>query len=111
MRDSLNGLSTLGLQMRPGEFLGSSVLNVQRKAFQTSTPLQSSTLFGTRSIQIAAMRFSSGCLSPEETFASFAKPRRPISAFIESYTKIGNRHVQRAKRPEEVLCEFAACQR
>jgi DNA polymerase-3 subunit epsilon len=44
----------------------------------------------------------------EPTFASFAKPRRPISSFIESYTGVGNRHVANAKRPEEVLCEFAA---
>lgn len=59
-------------------------------------------------IQIAAMRFSAGSLAPQETFASFAKPRRPISAFIESYTGIGNRHVANAPRPESVLCEFAA---
>jgi DNA polymerase III alpha subunit (gram-positive type) len=59
-------------------------------------------------IQIAAMRFTAGCLCPEETFASFAKPRRPISSFIESYTGVGNRHVADAKRPEDVLCQFAA---
>lgn len=59
-------------------------------------------------IQIAAMRFSAGCLCPGETYASFAKPRRPISPFIESYTGIGNRHVQSAPRPEAVLCDFAA---
>jgi DNA polymerase III epsilon subunit family exonuclease len=59
-------------------------------------------------IQLAAMRFASGQLRPENTFASFAKPRRPISAFIESYTGISNRHVQNAPRPEEVLCKFAA---
>jgi len=58
-------------------------------------------------IQIAAMRFSAGCLCPGETFASFARPRRPISAFIESYTGVGNRHVADAARPEEVLCQFA----
>lgn len=59
-------------------------------------------------IQVAAMRFTAGCLCPEDTFASFAKPRRPISSFIESYTGVGNRHVANANRPEEVLCEFAA---
>ncbi len=59
-------------------------------------------------IQIAAMRFTAGSLCPEETFESFAKPRRRISSFIESYTGVGNRHVQDAKRPEEVLCKFAA---
>lgn len=59
-------------------------------------------------IQIAAMRFTAGTLCPDETFASFAKPRRSISSFIESYTGVGNRQVQHAKRPEEVLCEFAA---
>jgi DNA polymerase III epsilon subunit family exonuclease len=59
-------------------------------------------------IQIAAMRFCAGCLCPDDTFASFAKPRRRISAFIESYTGVTNRHVQDAARPEEVLCDFAA---
>jgi DNA polymerase III epsilon subunit family exonuclease len=59
-------------------------------------------------IQIAAMRFNAGCLCPEDTFARFAKPRRPISSFIESYTGVTNRHVANANRPEEVLCEFAA---
>lgn len=59
-------------------------------------------------IQIAAMRFSAGSLRQEETFASFAKPRRAISSFIESYTGVGNRHVANAARPEEVLCEFSA---
>ena len=59
-------------------------------------------------IQIAAMRMSSGRLRPDDTFASFARPRRPISAFIESYTGIGNRHVKDAARPEDVLCKFAA---
>ena len=59
-------------------------------------------------MQIAAMRFFAGSLCPAETFASFARPRRPISAFIESYTGVGNRHVEHARRPEEVLCEFAA---
>ena len=58
-------------------------------------------------IQIAAVRFSAGCLCSGETFTSFARPRRPISAFIESYTGVGNRHVRDAKRPEEVLREFA----
>jgi DNA polymerase III subunit epsilon len=59
-------------------------------------------------IQIAAMRFTAGGLCPDETFASYARPRRSISAFIESYTGVGNRQVAGAKRPEEVLCEFAA---
>jgi DNA polymerase III subunit epsilon len=59
-------------------------------------------------IQIAAMRFSAGCLRPEETYFRFARPRRPISSFIESYTGVGNHHVADASRPEEVLCEFAA---
>ena len=58
-------------------------------------------------IQIAAMRFSAGQLQPGETFASFARPRRPISSFIESYTGIGDRHVRGAPRPEEVLGTFA----
>ena len=58
-------------------------------------------------IQIAGMRFTGGSLCPNETFTAFAKPRRSISAFIESYTGVGNHHVQHANRPEEVLCEFA----
>ena len=59
-------------------------------------------------IQIAAMRFTGGTPRPDATFASFAKPRRPISAFIEQYTGIGNRTVATAPRPEVVLGEFAA---
>lgn len=59
-------------------------------------------------IQIAAMRFTAGSLRPEETFARFAKPRQRISAFIESYTGIGNDTVRDADRPENVLVEFAA---
>lgn len=58
-------------------------------------------------IQIAAMRFRAGEMCPQETFASYAKPRRRISAFIESYTGVGNDDVAQAARPEEVLCEFA----
>lgn len=37
-------------------------------------------------IQVAAMRFTAGSPRPDDTFASFAKPRRPISSFIEQYT-------------------------
>lgn len=59
-------------------------------------------------IQIAAMRFSAGCLCLGDTFTSYARPRRRISAFIESYTGVCNHHVQGAPRPEEVLREFAA---
>jgi DNA polymerase III alpha subunit (gram-positive type) len=59
-------------------------------------------------IQIAAMRFSSGRLCPEDSFARYARPRSRISAFIESYTGICNHHVENAARPEVVLCEFAA---
>ncbi len=58
-------------------------------------------------IQIAAMRFTAGSLCPSETFARFAKPRRRISSFIESYTGVGNRQVADAARPEEVLAEFS----
>ncbi len=59
-------------------------------------------------IQIAAMRFTAGSLCPEDTFASYARPRRSISSFIESYTGVGNRQVANAARPEQVLCEFSA---
>jgi DNA polymerase III alpha subunit (gram-positive type) len=58
-------------------------------------------------IQIAAVRYEDGCLVAEDAFFSFARPRRPISLFIESYTGIGNRHVAAAPRPEEVLCRFS----
>lgn len=58
-------------------------------------------------IQIAAMRFTAGALCPAETFASYAKPRRRISSFIASYTGVGNREVEHAARPEQVLCDFA----
>lgn len=59
-------------------------------------------------IQIAAVRYQGGCLIAEDSFFSFARPRRPISLFIESYTGIGNRHVAGAPRPEEVLRGFSA---
>jgi DNA polymerase III alpha subunit (gram-positive type) len=58
-------------------------------------------------IQIAAVRFQGGRMFAEDSFFSFARPRRPISSFIESYTGIGNRHVAGAPRPEEVLCRFS----
>jgi len=58
-------------------------------------------------IQIAAVRYENGCLAAEDMFFSFARPRRSISSFIESYTGIGNRHVAGAPRPEEVLCRFS----
>lgn len=58
-------------------------------------------------IQIAAQRFQGGRLLVEDAFFSFARPRRPIPAFIESYTGIGNRHVIGAPRPEEVLSRFS----
>jgi DNA polymerase III alpha subunit (gram-positive type) len=59
-------------------------------------------------IQIAAVKFSSGCLCPTDSFSSFAKPRHRISSFIESYTGIGDRDVRNSPRPEQVLCDFAA---
>lgn len=59
-------------------------------------------------IQIAAMRFRAGKLCQDETFMRYAKPRRRISPFIESYTGVGNDTVRDANRPEDVLCEFAA---
>lgn len=58
-------------------------------------------------IQIAAVRFRSGCLCHGETFFSYAKPRQRISGFITGYTGISNDHVRDAPRPEEVLCGFA----
>jgi DNA polymerase III alpha subunit (gram-positive type) len=58
-------------------------------------------------IQIAAVRFRGGQILSEDSFFSFAQPRRLISSFIESYTGIGNRHVAGAPRPEEVLCLFS----
>ena len=58
-------------------------------------------------IQIAASRFHAGCLCADDSFFSFARPRRTIPSFIESYTGIGNHHVRDAPRPEEVLCHFS----
>lgn len=58
-------------------------------------------------IQIAAVRYEGGKIQSQDAFFSFARPRRPISSFIESYTGIGNHHVRDAARPEEVLCRFA----
>ena len=59
-------------------------------------------------IQIAAVRFAEGRIISDDSFFSFARPRRSISSFIESYTGIGNRHVVNAPRPEDVLCQFSA---
>lgn len=59
-------------------------------------------------IQIAAVKFNSGRLCPTDSFFSFARPRRRISSFIESYTGIGDRDVRDSPRPEQVLCDFAA---
>lgn len=58
-------------------------------------------------IQIAAVRFAEGRIMSDDSFFSFARPRRSISSFIESYTGIGNRHVVNAPRPEDVICQFS----
>jgi DNA polymerase-3 subunit epsilon len=58
-------------------------------------------------IQIAAIRYHQGQLLAEDSFFSFARPRKPISSFIESYTGISNHHVRKAPYPEEVLCQFS----
>jgi len=58
-------------------------------------------------IQIAAVRLRAGCLCPEESFFSYARPRQRISSFITSYTGISNDDVRDAPRPEVVLCDFA----
>lgn len=58
-------------------------------------------------IQIAAVRLRAGCLYPEESFFSFARPRQRIPSFITAYTGIRNDDVRAAPRPEEVLCSFA----
>jgi DNA polymerase III subunit epsilon len=58
-------------------------------------------------IQIAAVRFEGGRVVGGDSFFSFARPRRSIPSFIESYTGIGNRHVAGAPRPEEVLWRFS----
>lgn len=59
-------------------------------------------------IQIAAVRYQCGRLIVEDSFSSYARPRRSISPFIESYTGISNRDVAAAPRPEDVLCQFSA---
>jgi DNA polymerase III subunit epsilon len=58
-------------------------------------------------IQIAAVRYLSGCLCQEDGFFSYARPRRSIPSFITSYTGIRNDDVRLAPPPEEVLCDFA----
>ena len=37
-------------------------------------------------IQIAAVRLRAGCICPDESFFSFARPRKRIAQFITSYT-------------------------
>ena len=58
-------------------------------------------------IQIAAVRYQSGCLCREDDFFSYARPRRSIPSFITGYTGISNDDVRHAPHPEEVLCQFA----
>ena len=58
-------------------------------------------------IQIAAVRFRNGKLIESETFSTFAKPSRPISSFISSYTGITNSHVAKAPSPHEAVWEFS----
>jgi len=58
-------------------------------------------------IQIAAVRFQAGCLCPEDSFFSFARPRQRISSFITGYTGISNDDVRHSPYPEEVLSQFA----
>ena len=58
-------------------------------------------------IQIAAVRFREGRMNQAETFFSYARPARPIPAFIARYTGVTDRHVAGAPRPHEVLREFA----
>lgn len=58
-------------------------------------------------IQIAAVKFRDGRLCRGEVYHSYARPRRPISAFIAGYTGVTNDHVRGAPRPEEVLADFA----
>jgi len=59
-------------------------------------------------IQIAAVRFRGGRVLADDSFFSYARPRRRISAFIESYTGIAQAHVASAPSPEEVICRFSA---
>ncbi len=58
-------------------------------------------------IQIAAIRFRDGRPVCQESFFSYAKPRRAISGFISSYTGITNADVRGAPSPCEVLVEFS----
>ena len=58
-------------------------------------------------IQIAAVRFCAGRMNHAETFFSYARPERPIPAFIARYTGVTDRHVAGAPRPHEALREFA----
>ena len=49
-------------------------------------------------IQIGAVRLRAGCVCPEESFFSFARPGQRISPFITSYTGMSNDHVRDAPR-------------
>ncbi len=58
-------------------------------------------------IQIAAIRFRHGRPVASESFFSYAKPRRRVSAFITNYTGITNDDVRGAPEPCDVLTEFS----
>jgi len=59
-------------------------------------------------IQIAAVRIRDGRIRAAESFATYARPRRSISAFITRYTGITNADVRDAPAPRQAVSAFSA---
>lgn len=58
-------------------------------------------------IQIAAVRVSDGEIRSRDTFASYVKPKSPISSFITHYTGITNADVKTAPPAKDALTAFS----
>ena len=58
-------------------------------------------------IQIAAVRVCNGEVCKSDTFASYVKPKSPISSFISQYTGITNSDVKKAPGAKEALIGFS----
>jgi len=59
-------------------------------------------------IQIAALRIRDGRIRAGESFATYARPRRPIPPFITRYTGITDADVRDAPAPREAVGAFSA---
>jgi DNA polymerase III alpha subunit (gram-positive type) len=62
---------------------------------------------GNEIIQIAAVRLRLGKVFHSESYSTFVNPRRPIPAFITSYTGISDAHVRGAPPICSALAEFS----